>query len=165
MPYKNEFSWGDDIIDSHDINKKYDELLEEREDLRDALEKAKEVLSEVYDDPASSYTDKLEAEQCVETAKDNLGDFDDGDLQTLSEVVDEGRSSPDWTYGETLIHENYFTEYIKDLIDDCYEIPEEFKSGNWPYRHMNIDYDAAAEEAKIDYFTIDADGHTYYIRA
>lgn len=72
--------------------------------------------------------------------------------------------NPDWSYGETLLHEEYFTKYIEDLIDDCYEMPKEMHSGNWPWRHMTMDYEAAADEAKQDYFEVDFDGVTYYIR-
>lgn len=75
-----------------------------------------------------------------------------------------GESSPDWSYGETLIREDYFTKYIEELIDDCYEIPKEMNSGEWPWRHMTIDYEAAAEEAKQDYMELNYDGVTYFIR-
>jgi len=37
-------------------------------------------------------------------------------------------------------------------------------SGDWPWRHMSIDYEAAADEAKSDYTEINAGGETYWIR-
>jgi len=60
-------------------------------------------------------------------------------------------NASDWQYGETLINEDYFTQYIEELIDDCYEMPKEINSGNWPWCHVTIDYEAAANEAKVDY--------------
>jgi hypothetical protein len=69
----------------------------------------------------------------------------------------------DW-YPVTLIAESYFVEYIKDLIHDCYEMPKEMHSGDWPYRHMTIDYDAAAKEAEADYMTIEIEGVDYFYR-
>lgn len=73
-------------------------------------------------------------------------------------------SSPDWIHGETLIREDYFTTYIEELIADCYRLPKELTSGDWPWRHITVDYDAAADEAKADYMEADFDGVTYYIR-
>jgi len=69
----------------------------------------------------------------------------------------------DW-YPVTLIAESYFVEYITELIHDCYEMPKEMHSGNWPYRHMTIDYAAAADEAKGDYSEIEIEGATYFYR-
>ena len=79
-------------------------------------------------------------------------------------LADEADCSPDWSYGETLVHEDYFTEYIEELINDCYELPKGFNSGDWPWRHMTLDYEAAADEAKQDYIDVTFDGQTYYIR-
>ncbi len=71
----------------------------------------------------------------------------------------------DWQYGETLIRESYFTDYIEELIKDCYSMPKEFESGAWPWRHMTLDYEAAADEAQCDYTRIDFDGVDYLIRS
>jgi hypothetical protein len=43
-------------------------------------------------------------------------------------------------------------------------MPKELNSGNWPYRHITVDYEAAAEEAKGDYTKVDFAGQTYLIR-
>jgi hypothetical protein len=43
-------------------------------------------------------------------------------------------------------------------------MPKEMNSGQWPYRHMTIDYEAAANEAEQDYMTVDFDGVEYLIR-
>jgi hypothetical protein len=87
------------------------------------------------------------------------------ELATLEKLAEEASGSPDWTYGETLIRETYFTDYIEQLIDDCYEMPKELNSGEWPWRHVTVDYEAAAEEAKADYIDCDFGGVTYLIRA
>lgn len=62
------------------------------------------------------------------------------------------------------IREGAFEKYIRDLIDECYEMPKEMQSGQWPYRHITIDYAAAAEEARQDYYEVDFDGVTYLCR-
>lgn len=67
--------------------------------------------------------------------------------------------------GETIIAESYFVDYIRGIIDDCYALPKELTSGEWPYRHITIDYEAAAEEAKSDYAELTFRGRTFYIQA
>jgi hypothetical protein len=128
---------GQDVIDSRDIIERLEEL----------------------------ETDRSIAEDESRTA---LLDFDDEygeELEALKALENDANCSPDWIHGEVLINESYFTDYIEELIKDCYEMPSEIDSGQWPYRHMTMDYDSAADEAKIDYIEVDFDGSTYYIRA
>jgi len=88
------------------------------------------------------------------------------ELLHLERLAIEGADySSDWEYGAQLIKDDYFTSYIKQLIKDCYEMPEGLKSGQWPYHHMKMDYEAAAEEAKQDYTTVSFDGVNYWIRS
>ena len=86
------------------------------------------------------------------------------ELAILLKVQEQADGYSDWEYGEALIRESYFTDYIKELIADCYELPKEFNSGAWPWRHMTLDYQAAADEAEYDYTRVDFDGVTYLIR-
>ncbi len=58
-----------------------------------------------------------------------------------------------------------FVDYIKEIIDDCYALPKELTSGEWPYRHITINYEAAAEEAKADYAELTFRGRNFYIQA
>jgi hypothetical protein len=69
--------------------------------------------------------------------------------------------SPDWTYGETLIRESYFTEYAEELCKEIGEIPKELP---W-YIANHIDWDGIADELKADYTEVDFDGVSYFIRA
>jgi hypothetical protein len=87
------------------------------------------------------------------------------ELKILAALEEDASDSPDWRHGEALIRESYFTDYIEELINDCYELPKEMNSGEWPYRHMKIDFEAAAHDAKADYFSCDFDGITYLIRS
>jgi hypothetical protein len=152
----------DDVIDSRDVIARIEELEAIRDDLQTTLDEATEADSNNEDGD-------LEIHNAVITAQEALDEWtasDEGEeLATLLKLAEEGENSPDWTYGESLISESYFTKYIEELIDDCYEMPKEMDSGKWPYRHMTMDYEAAAEEAKQDYMELDFDGNTYYIRA
>ena len=87
------------------------------------------------------------------------------ELDALTKVAEQGSHCSDWPYGETLIRHSYFTSYIEELIRDCYPMPKELSSGEWPWRHVTVDYEAAAAEAQDDYTEIDFDGVTYFIRS
>ena len=143
----------DDVIDSRDIISRIEELYD---DLHDYYS---DYVLECEEDKTDggSFDDWLDLEDCYRDEKD--------EYLILAKLASEASDSPDWTYGETLIHEDYFTKYTEELIDDCYELPKEMQSGNWPWRHITIDYDAAADDLKQDYFTVNYDGQIYYIRA
>jgi hypothetical protein len=88
------------------------------------------------------------------------------ELKALKELADQGQSeSSDWSHGEALIRRSYFVDYTEELINDCYEMPKQMHSGDWPFRHMTIDYEAAAKELEQDYASIDFDGVEYLIRS
>ena len=65
----------------------------------------------------------------------------------------------DWSYGETLISEGYFTEYAKELAHDIGLVRDD---GKWSHDH--IDWEAAASELLHDYTEIDIGGGTYLVR-
>ena len=141
-----------DIIDSRDIIARIEGLETE---LADAHE-------------GDGTTDKPELEDWIEQAsKSEAAAFHEEakELLILRKVAEEASTSADWEYGETLIRESYFEDYIEELIEDCYEMPKQMGSGEWPYRHLTLDIEAAAEEAKQDYMEVDFDGVTYLIRA
>lgn len=180
---KTTFNWGDDIIDSRDIIARHEELQDEFDSLTNTLDEANRELSDFFqeegNDPDSKDEDdesiafferKLkELHEAVDEAQEALDDFnqsfDKDELDTLTEVIRQGEDSPDWSYGEGLIHESHFTEYAEQLANDVCEFPKEFQSGQWPFNHMKIDWESAAEELQSDYFDISVGGETYFIRA
>ena len=103
-----------------------------------------------------------EREEC---GIENLDDDERNELKSLKSVAQECEGCGNWQYGETLIRDSYFTDYTEEMINDCYSLPKEFKSGEWPWRHMKIDFEAAAEELKSDYMQVEFDGVTYWMRA
>lgn len=62
----------------------------------------------------------------------------------------------DWEYGESLIAADYFTEYTKELVSDCYEL----KLPSF----VEVDWEATAEHCKVDYTTAELEGVTFYFR-
>ena len=61
--------------------------------------------------------------------------------------------------GETLIREDYFTQYVQEMLEDCGDIPSDLP------HYIVIDWEATADNLKQDYAEIDIFGDTYYIRA
>jgi len=159
-----------DIIDSQDIIVRQEELQDDLDWLNHNLQEAQDALTAYLktNAPENDSDELVALQDAVEEAQEKLDDFnssyDKDELDTLNEVIEQGEDCSDWRYGEALINENYFVEYIKDLINDCYEMPKEFDSGKWPWNHITIDYARAAEEAKADYTEIYIEGTTYYIR-
>lgn len=166
-----EDNLGDNIIAPCDIIARYEELKDELDSLESAVEEAQTELdtfiknnSETDDDYDEELEEYMDA---VEEAKSSLCSFntvEGEELKILEGVIEDGESSHNWRY-EILIRDDYFTDYTEDLINDCFEMPKEINSGNWPYRHMTIDYEAAAEEMKQDYLNIKIGDETYWIRA
>ncbi len=87
------------------------------------------------------------------------------ELTALRTLADEADSSADWAHGETLIREDEFTDHIKQIIEECFEMPEGFDSGKWPWNNMKMDWHGAASDAKADYMEVTFLGTTYLIRA
>lgn len=148
-----------DVMDSRDVIARIEELEEE---LTEAHEEGQFTSS--FDDWLSNSRDNSAP---IYAAFPEMGtDIQEKieELYKLRVLAGEAEGSADWEHGETLIRESYFTDYIEELINDCYDMPKEINSGSWPWCHMTIDYEAAAEAAKVDYMEVDFDGVTYLIR-
>lgn len=155
----------EDTINSRDIIDRIDDLTSDRDALVEDVETCRAELVEAQNQRVGD-VDAHQALTSALAAMEAWSESDDGkELAILKALAEEGESSPDWLYGETLIRESYFTDYTEQLIDDCYELPKELTSGDWPYRHITVDYEAAANELKSDYMELDFDGVTYLIRA
>ncbi len=138
-----------DIIDSRDVIAAIEELEGDIEALRD--ERSELTFNE---DEMSDYD------------KDRVAEIDEElvalreQLEPLVSLAGEAGGSPDWSYGETLIADSYFTEYAEQLADDLGYINKDVQ---WPYDC--IDWDRAADNLKMDYFSVDFDGETFWIRS
>lgn len=109
--------------------------------------------------------ESLKADHESDPTGGHFSDEDALELRDLRAFANEAiHYSDDWEYGATLIRDSYFVDYIRELIDDCYELPKPAKSDAWPYRYLVMDYDAAANDAKVDYTPVDFGGVTYWVR-
>lgn len=129
-------------------------------------------------EPGDDYINVEDVENAIEdyesVEENEHGEFEvpfDPELYIALKDLWTGGDAGHW-YGlegynyDQLIHEDHFVEYIKQLIDDCYEDwPTSRKSRRgWPYDYVTVDYEGAAEAAKEDYTEVTFGGHMYYAR-
>lgn len=81
-------------------------------------------------------------------------------LNILLDLQEQAKDSPDWEYGVPLVRDSYFEEFARDEADDLGLLD---KDSRWPY--TCIDWQEAAEELQQDYFSVEFDGVTYWIRS
>lgn len=115
-------------------------------DSREVIERIEELESE-YDNPAEA---TLQGEPDEEVRDEYSA------LKALQEEA-EGYI-PDWSYGETFIHADYFTEYAIEMLSDLGHLPADLPS--W----IVLDEDATAEKILEDYTEFTFRGSTYYAR-
>lgn len=128
------FEMSQDIFDSRDLI----ERLEELETLKDSASEGEASPEEVaeWEDSEEEYN--------------TLHNFADG-----AEL-----NCPDWEFGETFIHEDYFTEYAIELTTELGYLPENLPG----FIESNIDWEGVANDLKFDYTEYELDGNTYYAR-
>lgn len=133
------------------------DLNAERIDSRDLLERLEELAG--FKKDLEDAREELEARLrvAVDRARELFGPDEEAELATLEEVDTEGEKIiADWYHGETLIREDKFQEYAKELAED---IGAGVVEGAWP--HNCIDWEKAARELRMDYAEIEIDGTTY----
>ena len=141
-----DFSFHDDILDVRDLIERFEELEDTKE----------EMLEDV---PESKYGNRRNKKW---KAWEDSDEFTE--LKQLEDILDELKGNGgdeqwkgDW-YPCTLINSDYFTEYTKDLLEDCGYI---LKDMPW---WIEIDMEKTADNCKVDYTTIDIEEETYYYR-
>lgn len=144
----------DEILDSRDIIDRKDELLADYVPMYNEKMKTLNQEFEELDE-----IDAGESEEFIQWLKDWSDNDEDGqELIALLELCEECEGYSDWSYGETLIREDYFTEYAEQLVTDCGYISKDFPS------FIAIDWEETADNLKIDYMEVSLMGETYLMR-
>lgn len=116
------------------------------------------VTSEVFDTnvvDSQDIIDRIEELECV----DNLDVVETAELAALKAFAAKYDYVEDWKYGAVFICEEYFTEYIKDMLIDCGTIPRDLPD------YIAIDWEETAENLKCDYADAEFNGVQYYVRS
>lgn len=125
---------------------------------------ATRLLSELAGQDIIDSRDIIEALKTFEGMEraEIIEEYDEAEADLVAEAraFEEDPPCVDWSHGEGMIRESYFTRYAEQLADDLGCINGDAK---WPMNH--IDWEAAARDLKHDYTTIDFGGDTYYVRS
>lgn len=140
-----EISNSEDVIDSRTIIERIEYLQGLREDFQS-------------DNDLSEY----EGEGMNEEEKwSEWEESDEGiELAALEELTNDASNASDWQYGVTLIRDSYFQEYAEELVKDIGDLPDNLPA----YIENNINWEGVAEDIQQDYFSVDFDGVTYWVR-
>lgn len=146
----------DNVIDSRDVIARIEELTGELESLEAEVSEANDLLDDMGDDATDAAQEALDdAESAVREWEKENG----GELAVLEALQDDCDSS-DWKYGATLIRENYFDTYARELAEDLHG--DAIRDVSWPF--SCIDWERAASELQQDYSSTEFDGATYLYR-
>lgn len=127
----------DDTIDGRDLQRRHEELRDERQDLVDAVGEAEENLA-----------------ADVNVAQNALAqwDADNGDeLKALDAIENE------YSANDTLIRDSYFETHARGEAESLGR-----STDGWPF--TCIDWERAANELQSDYGSLEFDDVTYWIR-
>ncbi len=103
----------------------------------------------------------------VPTAAADLAEWDDEngeEFKTLAALLEDLKGNGgdeqwrgDW-YPITMVRDSYWTDYVRELLDDIGEIPKDFPN------YIKIDWEATARNIRMDYTSTEFDGVTYWYR-
>lgn len=136
-----------DIIDTRDLVDRFNELEEELGEFEGILA--------LYNSKASQY-------DTLEQFKDWYSDEYElyKELEKLRELQEDlSGADENFEDGIILIAEEYFTAYCKDLVEEIGDAPV-LPS----YMVVDIDWDATADNLRVDYYDVTIDGNTYLYR-
>ena len=150
-----DFNFTDDVLDVRDLIERFEELESEKEI---ALENV----------PASEYGNEENPEWVAWQESDIFEEF--SQLEEILEELKGGGGDEQWRgdwYPITLINEDYFTDSIKELVEDCGYINRPRGKGRdedalpwW----IEVDWEKTADNCTVDYTTIEIGDVTYYYR-
>ena len=138
------------ILDTRDLAEKREEL---QTDLVNSFNDYFET--EIGDfDELIKHIDNSDNEDVEEWRDDKVYDFEH--IDEINELEDE---ITEFSFGETLIPNDDFTEYCKDMVEDCYnlkDVPDFIK--------YHINWDGVASDLEVDYRSVTYQGETYFYR-
>lgn len=139
------------MIDTRDLAEKREEL---QTDLVNSFNDYFDTELEDFGD-LTSYIDNSEDEDVQEWRDDNSDDFEH--IEEIDELEDE---ISEFSFGETLILEDDFTEYCEDMVEDCCDLT------NVPsFIKNNINWEGVASDLSVDYTNVTYQGVSYLVRA
>ena len=135
---------------------------------RDLVEERDELKGQILDNFNETFNAELDDFDEIDEASENI-DEDERDnfktywedeyqhIEAINEIEDE--VGGEFEYGCTLIEEDDFEDYVRELLVDRGYISKDLPT--W----MEIDWEATAENVKKDYSELEYKGETCYFRS
>ena len=99
--------------------------------------------------------EELEAIDGIQDKIDNRAE----ELIALRKLAEEAEGyARDWKYGETLIRDSYWIDYVKELLYEIGALPKDIPN------FLAIDWEETAKNIQVDYTSVEFDGVTYWVR-
>ena len=109
-----------------------------------------------YEEMTESFEDIRFEEEEIESWKEYFED----ELKEIEEIDSiEVELGSEFEYGVTLVDVDDWEEYVEELLEDIGYIPKDFPS--W----IEIDWEATANNVKVDYTEVTYQGNSYLGRA
>ena len=144
---------GEDVIDSRDLIEYKEEVETELVDMYNSL---KDDDNEAVDIDDVDFKDK----DFKKKFKSEIKEYED-----LMSFIEDLEGSPDFEYGEAIINDDYFTDYMEEMLRDTdYETMNVLD--NLPsYFAVEIDWEETASNLQVDYMSANWGREEYWIRA
>jgi len=145
-------------FDSRDLIEYYDELKEETLSQYNELKENEFLLNTKMEmEDYYEYVDDID----VVLSDEEFNSENKEEYIALKSFIDELESySPDFKYGTSIIHEDYWIEYCKEQCEDVGEIPKKLP---W-YIANHINWEGVSNEIAMNYKQVEYEGDNYYIR-
>ncbi|TXG86163.1 MAG: hypothetical protein E6R13_01010 [Spirochaetes bacterium] len=134
-------------------------------DSRDLIEERDNLKEQILDDFNDRFNTELDDFDEIETylnddERDDFKSYWEDEYQQIDDIDEvEDEVGSEFEYGCTLIEEDDFVEYVREMLVDIGCISKDFPT--W----IEIDWSATAENVKQDYSELEYKGDTYYFRA
>lgn len=139
-----------DVFDSRDLIEYFETIKE------NVISEYNEKIEEIYGDEAVYY-DIEYIEDADEKILKDLYSFEE--YEELKDFIEElSEYCSDFRYGATIIHEDYFEEYAKEMCEECGYVGSDHPT--W----IEIDWNATAWNLKHDYTEVCYDNENFFIR-
>lgn len=135
-------------------------------DTRDLIERRDELKQNVLDsfiETFHHYEDQTDGFDDILFEEEEIQEWKDDWIQEIEEIeqIDKIEDSlgSEFEYGVTLVREDYWEEYVEDLLVDIGYLPKDLPS--W----IEIDWSATAYNVRQDYNEVEYQGDTYWARS
>jgi len=128
------------------------DLIERRDELKEGILNSFIETFEHYKERTESFEDILLEEEEIQEWKEDW-EYDLQEIDQIDEI--EYTLGSEFEYGVTLVREDYWEEYVEDLLVEIGYLPKDLPC--W----IEIDWSATAYNVRQDYNEVEYQGDTY----